>query len=164
MHIRPATEQDAEIILHITKAAFAEYVGVLDPPSGVTRETVAVVQQKLRDGTYLLAEQDGAPVGVVYCYPEGDHMYLGRLAVLPSQRKQGVAQQLVAAVEARAQAAHLPEVVLGVRVALPHLRDWYERNGYRLFEERRHDGYDHTTFVMLKKTLPGRIAQAGEPS
>jgi hypothetical protein len=44
-------------------------------------------------------------------------------------------------------------VRLGVRVALPHLRAYYERLGYRVIDERSHTGYTVTTYVVMEKTL-----------
>ena len=42
---------------------------------------------------------------------------------------------------------------LGVRVALPHLLERYERLGYRMYEERFHEGYSEPTYLMMEKFL-----------
>jgi len=44
-------------------------------------------------------------------------------------------------------------VQLGVRVALPRNRAYYERLGYGFVEARSHDGYSQPTYVFLEKAL-----------
>lgn len=72
---------------------------------------------------------------------------------MPALRGQGIGAALVAYVERRAVELGLPRVRLAVRVALPFLRAMYERLGYHVAEERRHAGYDVTTFVVMEKDL-----------
>lgn len=157
--LRDATEADVAVIFAITQAAFEEYRGVLVPPSGVHRETHAVVRQKLACGTYILAEHAGRPVAAVYYDVRPDRVYFGRLAVLPEARGCGIARLLVEAVERRAVQAGRVKVELGVRVALAALRASYERMGYRLVAEHRHPGFDIVTFVQLEKELALPFAQ-----
>ncbi|HNP72808.1 MAG TPA: GNAT family N-acetyltransferase [Kouleothrix sp.] len=151
--IQEASEADIPAIVAITQAAFAEYSDRLDPPSSVRDETAEKVLAKLAEGRAVLALVGGAPAGTVYYSPREGYVYLGRLAVLPERRGQGVGAALIAYVERRAAELGLPLVRLGVRVALPHLRAMYERLGYRVYEERRHPGYAVTTFVMMEKDI-----------
>ena len=153
--LREAADGDIATIVAITQAAFAEYVGRLDPPSSVRDETAEKVRAKLAEGRSVLALLGDIPAGTVYYSPHEGYMYLGRLAVLPAQRGQGIGTALVAYVERRAAELGLPQVRLGVRVALPHLRALYERLGYHLYEERRHAGYNETTFVIMQKYIIG---------
>ena len=48
-------------------------------------------------------------------------------------------------VERRARAMGVSRVRLGVRTALPRLRAYYERCGYRVVREARHAGYETPT-------------------
>lgn len=150
---RDADERDIPTIVAITQAAFREYEGVLDPPSSVRDETPAKVRAKLQEGVTVMALLNGQAVGVVYFSPHNAYTYMGRLAVLPAWRGQGVGAALVAHVEARARSLGSGRVRLGVRIALPHLRVMYERLGYRVVEERSHAGYSAPTYVMMEKDL-----------
>jgi ribosomal protein S18 acetylase RimI-like enzyme len=85
----------------------------------------------------------------------GDYVDLFRLAVLPSHRRRGVGRALVEYVETRALALGIPRVQLGVRMALPVNRGYYERLGYRFLEARAHSGYAEPTYVILEKKLSG---------
>ena len=151
--LREATVDDAPAVLVLIHAAFKEYDGQLDPPSGAQRETVDKIRQKIATEHAVVAQVDDQVVACVFYRNEGDHMYFGRLAVLPAYRGRGIAGALIAYVEARARDLRLPCVRLGVRVALPHLRARYERQGYRLVEERRHEGYAEPTYLIMEKRL-----------
>src|SRR5689334_21655475 len=54
-----AMRSEAPLVLEIMKASFAEYQGVLDPPSGVDAETVSDVELAESEGGNLIA-WDGA--------------------------------------------------------------------------------------------------------
>jgi ribosomal protein S18 acetylase RimI-like enzyme len=92
-------------------------------------------------------------VGCVFYEQREDYVYLGRLAVLPTYRRRGIAHTLIGYVEERARSAGLARVRLGVRTALPQMRASYERMGYRLIEERAHPGYEQPTYVILERDV-----------
>lgn len=151
--LREATLADVPAIVAVLHAAFREYDGWLDPPSGVHAETVESIGEKMREAQVALALLGGQVVGCVMYHAERAHVYFGRLAVLPERRGRGVGGALIGYVEEQARVLGLRRVRLGVRVALSELRARYERMGYRLFEERRHAGYDQPTYVLLEKEL-----------
>jgi GNAT superfamily N-acetyltransferase len=153
--LRAATEADIPIIVALIHAAFNEYDGVLDPPSGAHKESAENIRGKLATDHAVLALLGDQALACVFYRDEGDHMYFGRLAVLPAYRGRGIAGALIGYVEARARDLSLPSVRLGVRVALPQLRVRYERLGYRVIEERRHAGYVEPTYLVMEKLLEG---------
>jgi ribosomal protein S18 acetylase RimI-like enzyme len=151
--LREATTTDVPTLLALVHAAFEQYRDCLDPPSGAHRETEASLRAALHAGGALLACVDGRPIGCVFYQRERDHVYVGRLSVLPPFRRRGVGQALTNDVERRAQAMGMPRVQLGVRTALPRLRAYYERCGYRVVREERHAGYEAPTYVVMEKDL-----------
>jgi ribosomal protein S18 acetylase RimI-like enzyme len=151
--VREATDDQAPLLLAILRAAFAEYRGRLDPPSGVEGETVESIRQKLRAGCAVLAFLGDEPAGCVFYRPEVDHVYLGRLAVIPGRRRLGVGRTLIQYVEGQAQQRLLGRVRLGVRVKLPGLLEYYERLGYSVVGSGAHAGYDEPTYVVMEKTM-----------
>ena len=160
--LRAATENDIPTIVALIHAAFKEYDGALDPPSGAHKESAENIRHKLTTERAVLAllnpagERGGdQAVACVFYRDEGDYMYFGRLAVLPAYRNRGISAMLIAYVEQRARELGLPRVRLGVRVALPHLRARYERLGYRVIEQRSHTGYAEPTYLVMEKLLDG---------
>jgi ribosomal protein S18 acetylase RimI-like enzyme len=151
--LREAGDADVPIIVELIHAAFKEYDGVLDPPSGAHKESEEKIRQQLATDRAVLAFADGQAVACVLYRHGGDHMYFGRLAVLPGYRSRGIATALIDYVEARARELGLPRLRLGVRLALTRVRARYERLGYQVIEERRHEGYTVPTYVMMEKLL-----------
>jgi ribosomal protein S18 acetylase RimI-like enzyme len=151
--LREATPDDAPVLVELMHQAFEEYRGTLDPPSGVHRESIDSVIEKLSHGRALLATLDGLDVGCVFARPDDGHIYFSRLSVLPGHRQRGIGRRLVERVEQDAREAGFASVWLGVRLSLPHLRDRYQRLGYKDIRYVTHDGYRDPTYVLMEKRL-----------
>jgi GNAT superfamily N-acetyltransferase len=156
IRIVPATIVDAPLIYELTRIAFGEFLGVLDPPSGAFAESVADVAEQIRTGGAGLALYNGAPAGAVRFRPEPGYLYAGRLAVLPEFRRLGVAAALMRFVEAQAVDWGKREVRVGVRSALPGNLEFFERIGFRQVSVEPHPRNPSATSVTMAK----RIAQA----
>jgi GNAT superfamily N-acetyltransferase len=152
LSLRQATANDSALIAAIIRSVFEEYRGLLVPPSGAHKETAETIATKIAKGGGILAYAGDAAGCVVY-YPEGDSMYLGRLAVIPAYRNQGVGKALVEAVEEQAKAAGFKRMRLGVRISLPGNRVFFERLGYTVTSYESHEGYSEPTFMILHKSL-----------
>ena len=131
IEIHLAGPDEAAAIVELLHSAFQEYVGVLDPPSGVHKETVAGVRERIKTAHWVLAERDGTPVSCVMYENHGDYIYLGRLGVPPALRGSGIGSALIDYVEARALAEGVTRVQLSVRLVLEDNRAMYKRRGYR---------------------------------
>src|SRR5262245_43427958 len=112
--VREATREDAETILSLLYAAFQEYVGVLDPPSSVHKETVESIREQMGQMHWVLAEEAGMPVGCVMYENRGEYVYLGRLGVPPELRGRGIASALMRFVEANALEMGISSLQLSV--------------------------------------------------
>ena len=148
-----ARAEDAADLRAVVAAAFAQYEGQLDPPSGALAESDESLRAKIRAGGAWQCTHEQTIVGCAFVTPRDDHLYLGRLAVLPHWRGRGIADLLLARVERQARELGLPSVQMGVRLALPRLIAWYTARGYTLLEERAHPGYSTPTFAQLIKRL-----------
>jgi predicted N-acetyltransferase YhbS len=157
--LREATDDDVSAIVAVLMAAFEEYRDRLDPPSGAHGESVEKVQEIMQTARVVLAQAGDQIAGCVFYAPVDNHLDLFRLAVLPPYRQRGVGRALVQYVESRALAIGLPHVQLGVRVALPGNRAYYERMGYRFLEARTHKGYVEPTYIILEKTLDEAVTR-----
>jgi ribosomal protein S18 acetylase RimI-like enzyme len=151
--LREATDADLPAALAVLHAAFEEYRGWLDPPSGVHRETVESLRNYLERGHITLAYSGVVLAGAVLYHAEPSYVYFGRLSVLPAYRQRSIARLLIAHVEAYTRELGLPRVRISVRVAQPQNRAYYERLGYQFVEAHAHTGYTQPTFVTLEKTL-----------
>ena len=151
--LREATTADLPTLLALVHGAFEEYRGRLDPPSGAHAETLESLGRALETGGALLATVGGQPAGCVFYHRERDHVYLARLSVLAAHQSRGLGGALTDGVERLALAMGIPRVELGVRIALPALRAYYERRGYRVIRQEAHAGYRAPTSVVMQKEL-----------
>lgn len=157
--IREACRLDAPVIWEITQEAFREYEGIIVPPTRAVLETVDDVREALARGGAALALLGGDPVGVArYEWPcdGGKYWFLGRLAVRPPFRRQGIGRALVAWVEQKAASLGADEVRLGVyRIVARNLR-YYESLGYRVYTHISRPG-QHEDIALLVKHLDAHV-------
>ena len=148
-----AAENDSATLLRLLLAAFQEYDGVLDPPSGGHGETIDSVRKRLVDGSAVLATIAGEPAGFAFYQRQESYVYFSRLSVLPAFRNRGLGRALIEYVERHAVATGAAGVRLGVRIQLPHLLERYEKLGYRITKYMTHDGYAQPTYVYMEKLV-----------
>ena len=138
LRIALASAAESPLVLQILQAAFAEYAGILDPPSGVDTETVADVESALAEGGNLLAWEGATAVASARFRLHTAYLYVGRLAVLPDQRGRGIASAIMRAMETIARATGRPEVALGTRLRLPQNIALYHKLGYQITKSQKH--------------------------
>jgi predicted GNAT family N-acyltransferase len=78
---------------------------------------------------HFLALQDEIAIGCARLLPNG---YIGRMAVLPLWRRQGVARALLQACETRARESGIETIQLSAQV---HAIPFYEKAGYRIISD-----------------------------
>jgi len=133
------------------RAAFEEYEGVLDPPSGAHQETIETVRRRLARGAAVVASATDEAVGFAFYELDEGLLYFGRLSVLPDWRSKGIGGALLDYVERLARERGVAGVRLGVRLQLPHLVARYQRRGYRTTKHMLHTGYEQPTFIYMEK-------------
>ncbi|MBK7725805.1 MAG: GNAT family N-acetyltransferase [Dehalococcoidia bacterium] len=107
--------EQATLVRELMLAAFAEYESVLTVPSSAMSETVEDVAGAHCSPGAVLARLGSETVGSGRFELRDDHVYIGRLSVLPPHRGRGVAAAMMLAMEQRAAAAGFREARIGVR-------------------------------------------------
>ena len=153
LQLRLARPDEAAAILAVVHRAFAQYDGTLVPQSGAARETVETVTARIARENCVMALREERLVGCLFYEHLGDHLYFGRLAVLPEERGRGVARRLVGEVEAVALAAGIATVALDVRIALPGNAALFAALGYREVSRQAHPGFANPTSIRMEKRL-----------
>ena len=125
MDIRIATVDDAATVTGIINRAFVveAFFKIGDRTS---REDVVGL---MRDGEFLLAEEDSRATGCVFVKAKGDVGYFGMLSVEPGLQGKGAGRFLIDAAESRLRDAGCRAVeieVVNLREELPSL---YEKFG-----------------------------------
>ena len=146
--------------LHVTRMAFEEYRGRLDPPSGALTETIDDVRAAIGRGGAFLAFAGDVAVASARFRLLPDHADAERVAVLPAYRGRGIAAALMAAFEASAGARDVLEVRVGVRASLPSNRRLYERLGHRLMSSRPYSNGADVDLTLSKRLAPVRAGRS----
>lgn len=150
--VTDATSAQAPIVHRIMLAAFEEYRGMLEPPSGAHLETVETVVEEMNKGGAVIAWEDGEPVGSGRWRVEPEYMYIGRVSVLPGFRGRGIARAMLEHIEQIARQRGITRLRLGVRMLLPQNIELYQKNGYVTVEVVKHPKGD-TEVVYMEKRL-----------
>jgi len=140
-------------VLEILRAAFTLHDDRIDPPSGVHRETLTALAARFPAETLLLAERDGIILGCIWCEPQDDRVYVGRLAVDPTRHRRGVGRALLLASIEWARARGALGVTLSVRRELTENIAFFESHGFRITRAQAHPGYDRPTFFDMELVL-----------
>ena len=138
LDVRGATDEEMAIVHQIMLDAFEEYRGALDPPSGAHTETLDDVRASAAEGGAILAILDGISVGSARYEFKADHVYCGRLAVLPTARGRGIGGRMLEFIHEVAKLHGYPEVRLSTREVMESNRRLYLRHGYGIVRRARH--------------------------
>jgi GNAT superfamily N-acetyltransferase len=138
-----------DAVLRLLQRAFAAMEGRIDPPSSLHRLTAADLA-----ASWELWAVGRPAVACLVLTPEPDALYLGRLAVDPAWRGQGLARALVAVAETRARALGRPRLRLQTRVELTENHAVFRALGFAETGRSAHPGFARPTFVTFSRPVP----------
>ena len=129
--IRPVVEGDQTGILNCLAAAFEPYRKDYTP--GAFADTVldvSTLRERMRRMHVLVATSGSAILGTIAAAVSGGEGHLRGMAVLPELRGDGVAAQLLSAIEAWLREQSCNRVTLNTTLPLKAAMRFYEKNGY----------------------------------
>lgn len=151
LRITLATLDDAPLVYHIMREAFAEYENVLQPPSGANRETVDDVTAAMQQGGAALAWVGEMPVASARFRVDGDALCVGRVAVLPAYRQRGIAKAVMRYMENIARQHRRDVLCVGVRMSLPGNLALYQSLGYEMVDVIQHPKGPDRIATLIKR-------------
>ena len=126
----------------------------IDPPSSVLQETVADFTARLASEACFAIEVDGRLIASIFCAPDGDALYVGRLAVAPDWRRRGIASVLIEAAKDEARRVGARRITLGARIALAGNVALFRRHGFEVVRATCHPGFATPTSYDME-WVPG---------
>ena len=142
-----------DAVLALIRTSFAYMDGRVDPPSSMHRLDNAAVREQARSGEVWAISDP--PVACVFLSLSDDHLYLGKLAVSGSARRQGLARRLFDLAEQRARALGHDRIVLQSRIELADNHAVFKAMGYEQVGTTAHPGYDRPTSYTFAKRVHG---------
>lgn len=156
--IREARDDDAEGLMALIAAVFAEYEGCVFDVDGEIPELRRIASAFAEvNGRFWVAERDGRVVGCVGVAPAHDRtgVELKKLYVAASERRQGLGDRLCERVleEARRRGARFIDLWSDTKFETAHA--FYERRGWRRDGTTRelHDKSDTVEFYFRRELL-----------
>jgi GNAT superfamily N-acetyltransferase len=152
IEVDPAS-MDWEELHRLITAAYAFMEGRIDPPSSLSAMSPADLENKAVAERLIVAWVDGRLVGCVFCRPQADWLYLGKMAVAPERQRAGVGRLLIDAARELAQEARLDGLELEARIELTENHRTFGQLGFVTIAERSHPGYATTTSIVMRSPL-----------
>lgn len=140
-------------ILTLIRACFAYMEGRIDPPSSMHDLRLEDIRNQARSGE--IWSLGSPPAACLFLTPKPRALYLGKMAILPSHRGQGLARRLIELAAARARALGLPRLELQSRVELTEVHARFAALGFRQTGTTAHPGYDCPTSIVMTRDLNG---------
>jgi GNAT superfamily N-acetyltransferase len=150
---RLTQDDDPTPVLALIRATFAYMDGRIDPPSSIHAVTPADVTRQAETGEIWVLDEPGRPVACVFLTLKSRALYVGKLAVDPAFRRQGLARQLIGHAVARAHVLGCDRLELQSRVELVENHRAFRAMGFKKTGETAHPGYDRPTSFTFTKTL-----------
>lgn len=161
LSIRPATAQDN--ITALTQLLHRAYqrLGNMGLRYMAVDQTEAVTQERMAQGTCLLAFYQGSLCGTILLrnaqqtngcpwYNQPQVASIGQFAVDPDLQAQGIGWRLMQAAEQLARESGAKELALDTAEQAEHLVGWYQRLGYRFIETVQ---WGHTNYRSVILSL-----------
>ncbi|MFT4185472.1 MAG: GNAT family N-acetyltransferase [Rhizobium sp.] len=140
-------------LLALILASFAYMNGRIDPPSSALSLTSQSLKEKAETEIGFVALDGDQLAGCIFCRPEPDSLYIGKLAVLPSEQGKGIGRRLLTLAEETARERGLETLRLETRIELTDNHATFASWGFRKTAENRHAGFDRTTSIEMRKVV-----------
>ncbi|MDA2988196.1 MAG: GNAT family N-acetyltransferase [Actinomycetota bacterium] len=160
--VRPAQEEDLEIVGQICVQAYQAAEQLEDGPDGRYGQVLADTSARHREALILVAERDGQVVGTVTITPEGSPFReIGQdgevefrfLAVAPSAWGSGVGTALIDACLAHARDVGSHRMAICVRDNNAGAMAMYRKHGFTRQPERDWQPVPGVTLLALQEEL-----------
>jgi predicted N-acetyltransferase YhbS len=142
-------------ILALLGDAFAYMKGRIDPPSSLRDMTQEALTEQAKKGEIWIIGP--GPNACIFLTPKPQALYLGKLAVAPQHRHQGLARTLIDLAETRARALKLPMLELQTRVELTENHATFQAMGFFEIGRSAHPGYNQPTSITYQRLVPALL-------
>ncbi|WP_447753644.1 GNAT family N-acetyltransferase [Pseudomonas nicosulfuronedens] len=145
--LRPAVNDDAGFAAVCAAAAYAQWIPKLGRKPGPMLDDYHAV---IAEDRVLIAEADGAPVGLLVMRETDEGFLLDNIAVLPECVGQGIGRVLLVQAEEAAVQLGYQSLYLYTNERMVENIELYAKNGYLEYARRLENGFRR---VYMRKQL-----------
>lgn len=171
MHFKQHSSEDVDLaeVLQLIQTAFAYMDERIDPPSSMHRLSIRALADQCNTGeiwsmhaprTRAAHQQTPSPGNqIVACMAlkeKADALYMGKLSVASTHRNQGLGTRMIQLAEQRANSLGKAYLELETRIELLENHAYFEKRGFIKTGEGKHDGYQHPTYLVMRKPASAR--------
>ena len=150
---RLSQEDDFHAVLGLIQQSYAYMEARIDPPSSMHSLTVDKIARQAQEQEVWAITHAIDLVACVFFSFKPHTVYIGKLAVAQSHRRQGLASILIDRAEERARNRGLKLLELESRVELTENHAAFATLGFKKVSESAHDGYSRPTAITMQKQL-----------
>ncbi len=151
--LNPTDFDDWTGLYQLLAKNFAYMEGLIDPPSSFTKLTPQLLAKKSDSENLLVVECDGNLVACAFFKPENEALYVGKIAVEPQFRRQGLTRKILQQAENFAKQKAIKWLELQVRIELADNKLTFERLGFIKTGEDSHAGYSRITSITMRRAV-----------
>jgi ribosomal protein S18 acetylase RimI-like enzyme len=143
IELREAVSADLADIRSCAQLAYGKYIERIGKAPAPMNADFA---EQIEQGLVYVATRARQFAGYVAFFPEGDHLHLDAVAVLPAHSGKGVGKALIGYVEQLARNQGLKAVELYTNEAMTENLAMYPKLGYRETHRKQDAGYNRVFF------------------
>ena len=151
--VSPAGFADWPQLLSLLRESFAYMDGRIDPPSSLTRMGIEELRTKAAEESLIIAADGQELMGCAFAAVREDCVYIGKVAVASTARRQGVARALINTAENLARAHNRSYLELQTRIELVENNATFGALGFKKVAETSHPGYNRPTSITMRKQV-----------
>ncbi len=137
--------------------AFRYMEGRIDPPSSLETMGIEAIKKKAQDEALIVAhDDDGKLVGCASAALRDDCVYLSKVAVALTSRRQGITRGMFKAADEIARQHGKPFLELQTRVELIENHLTFGALGFVRVAETAHPGYSRATSITMRRRVSGQ--------
>ncbi|HUN76910.1 MAG TPA: GNAT family N-acetyltransferase [Steroidobacteraceae bacterium] len=145
--LRKAVSTDLQAVTSCAQVAYGKYIERIGKAPAPMHSDFA---EQIAQGLLYIAMRGPRFAGYVAFFPEGDHLHLDAVAVLPEHSGKGVGKALIGYVEQVARDEGFKAVELYTNEAMTENLVMYPKLGYQETHRKYDEGYNR---VFYRKTL-----------
>lgn len=160
LSIYEADETNAPRAFELMRMAFDRQKRFVDPEPSIFKDSIGSMSAAVARGEkrLIVALHRKRLLGCLLCAPSEESpedYHFSRLAVNPRYQGNNIGRQLIEDVEVWAKENGYKRVTCNVRKSLAQNIAYFESNGYKIYGEGTHKGYDEPTFYKMAKIVNG---------